>query len=385
MSKDVHHALPYLIPIMMKTDKLKPIVTEMASLTHCTPAEFISKRFPHIYPHIYIYESDDTAEKCFQYIQEITGSSVTDLIRKHFRVALTEFLLQYCCGPEKVLKACRWLASIDPDYSPMPSDVNLPLTQVADFIQPRFLGVLACFDTKLVNSKGAISVKRKALQSFPDILNLMGARHMTPLRFKILAILRSALSLMEEFPKLNALAWNAFIHNIDTVVLGPLLTTIFVSLVPLVQFAVKEINEIFEYLIVGNENLLCSHIPDLFFLKEDNISLKVKQIVAKHVARIQPQNFIDKLKWYLKYLNQDALEIRVHTLKFLSNLIKSSQAEISDAIFGSKDINPTVVELIDILIAGLFNFTIILLPIITLLTHFLTGLSLLCFHKYYFQ
>jgi serine/threonine-protein kinase ATR len=87
-------------------------------------------------------------------------------------------------------------------------------TLQADYLQPRFLGVLVFFDSKLVTRKVAESVKKKALSSLPGIIRLMGPKHITPVRFKVLATLRTALKLnYSNFPDLNVAAWDAFVHR----------------------------------------------------------------------------------------------------------------------------------------------------------------------------
>ncbi|CAG9094613.1 unnamed protein product [Plutella xylostella] len=352
ISKDVHHFLPYLIPYSVKIKEVPSIIEEIASLVQCSVSDFLTDRFPHIYTHIYLYENDSVAKKCYDLIERLTKSSILNLIRRHFRIILTEFLLQYCCNPEKVLAACRYLACHDPDVSTTSGSTNMSASQVADFLQPKFLGVLAYIDHKLVNAKVALSVKRKALQSFPDIIKLMGVKYLTPLRYKVLATLRSAMSLVHEFPKILAAAWSAFIHNIDSMLLGPLLSNLAVSLLQQMDHAPHEINKIFQYLVLSNENLLSSHISDLFFLQDSNISEKVKLVIKRHVKRTQPEGFLDKIKWYLQHLNQEIPTVKACAFSQLDKLLKSNRTEIHKAIFGGKTIDPIITELIDCLLTG---------------------------------
>lgn len=57
------------------------------------------------------------------------------------------------------------------------------------------------------------SVKENILLSLGDIFKLMGSRFVTPARFKILAILRTAISLKNNsFVYLGLKAWDSFIH-----------------------------------------------------------------------------------------------------------------------------------------------------------------------------
>lgn len=352
ISKDVHHFLPYLIPYSVTVKEVPSMIEEIASLVQCSVPDFLTDRFPHIYVYVYLNETSEVSKQCYGILEKLTKTSILSLIKKHFRVILTEFLLQYCCNPEKVLNACRYLACHDPDASTPTGNMSMSTTQIADFLNPKFLGVLAYFDHKLVNAKVALSVKRKALKSFPDIMQLMGVKYLTPLRFKVLATLRSALPLAKEFPKILAEAWGAFIHNIDSISLGPLLSNLAVSLMQQFEYAPQEINKIFQYLVLNNENLLSSHISDLFFLGDTMISEKIKMVIKRHVKRTQPDSFLEKIKWYLQHLDQEIPRIKAYAFLHLDKLLKSNRTEIHKAIFGGKNIDPVIVELIDCLLLG---------------------------------
>ncbi|CAB3224272.1 unnamed protein product [Arctia plantaginis] len=352
ISKDVHHFLPYLMPYAVTIKEVPSMIEEIASLVQCSVSDFLIERFPHIYVHVYLNESKEVGKKCYAIIERLTKTPVLNLIRRHFRVILTEFLLQYCCDSEKVLNACRYLSCHDPDVSAPSGNMSISTSQIADFLNPKFLGILAYFDHKLVNAKVALSVKRKALKSFPDIMQLMGVKYLTPLRFKVLATLRSALPLAKEFPKILAEAWGAFIYNIDTIFLGPLLSNLAVSLLQQLDYAPQEINKIFQYLVLSNENLLSSHISDLFFLDDTKVSEKIKIVIKRHVKRTQPDGFLDKIKWYLLHLNHDIPRIKAFAFSHLDKLLKSNRTEIHKAIFGGKNIDPLIVELIDSLLLG---------------------------------
>lgn len=356
ISKDVHHFLPYLMPYSVTVKQVPSMIEEIASLVQCSVSDFLIERFPHVYVHVYLNETKDITHRCNMTIEKLTKTSTLTLIKKHFRVILTEFLLQYCCNPEKVLNACRYLACHDPDVSTPSGSMSMTTIQIADFLNPKFLGVLAYFDHKLVNAKVALSVKRKALTSFPDIMQLMGEKYLTPLRFKVLATLRSALPLAKEFPKILAEAWGAFIHNIDSMSLGPLLTNLAVSLLQQFDHAPQEINRIFQYLVISNENLLSSQLPDLFFVEDTKISEKIKAVVRRHVKRTQPEGFLDKIKWYLRHLDQDIPRIKAYAFRQLDELLKKNRTEVHKAVFGGRNIEPAIVELIDALLQGELPF-----------------------------
>ncbi|OWR53666.1 putative esr1 protein [Danaus plexippus plexippus] len=352
ISKDIHHFLPYLIPYSVTVKEVPSMIEEIAVLVQCSVSDFLIERFPHIYVHVYLTESKETAKKCFDIIERLTKTSTLNLIKKHLRVILTEFLLQYCCNPQKVLEACKYLAYHDLDASSSQGNILKSSAQVADFLNPKFLGVLAYFDHKLVNAKVALSVKRKALKSFSAIMQLMGTRYLTPLRFKILATLRSALPLAKEFPIILAEAWSAFIHNIDSSSLGPLLSNLAAPLLHQMDYAPNEINSIFQYMILKNENLLSSHISNLFFLEDSNVSDNVRAVIKRHVKRSQPESFQDQIKWYLQHLNHDIPIIKANVFCHMEKLLKNNRSEIHRSIFGGRAIEAVIVELIDSLLIG---------------------------------
>lgn len=74
----------------------------------------------------------------------------------------------------------------------------------------------------------------------------IGAKNLSSRRFKIIAMLRSASRLKDEgFPELNCDAWETFLKSCDIDSLGPQLATIFVSLLPLLDYFPTRINNIF--------------------------------------------------------------------------------------------------------------------------------------------
>lgn len=67
-------------------------------------------------------------------------------------------------------------------------------------------------ESKLVKNSSD-SIKENILLSLGDIFQLMGTRFVTPARFKILAMLRTAISLQNSsFVYLGLKAWDSFIH-----------------------------------------------------------------------------------------------------------------------------------------------------------------------------
>lgn len=73
----------------------------------------------------------------------------------------------------------------------------------------------------------------------------MGAKHLSKMRFKIIAMLRTLSRLKDNgFPHLTCKTWEAFVTCCDVGALGPQLATIFVSLVPFLDRFPHHVNGI---------------------------------------------------------------------------------------------------------------------------------------------
>lgn len=85
-------------------------------------------------------------------------------------------------------------------------------TQVS-YLNLRLHGILVNFDIKL-GPKFDEHTQQSALASLAVLIRYMGATYLTPLRYKILATLRTSLGFKRPgFPSLVCEAWDAFIHK----------------------------------------------------------------------------------------------------------------------------------------------------------------------------
>lgn len=138
---------------------------------------------------------------------------------------------------EKVFNLLQQLVKEDKQKTSVTKD------DVIEFLQPSFRGVLQYFDRKLLDNNFD---KAKALLSLADLFPFLGAKFLAPLRFKIIAMLQTELNSRDsKYPELHCNVWDSFIRSSDVKVLGSQLATIFVSLVPLLEFFPQRINGIF--------------------------------------------------------------------------------------------------------------------------------------------
>lgn len=222
---------------------------------------------------------------------------------------------------------------------------------MSEYIAERFLGILTFFESTLLDHENESSIKKETLLSLGEIIRFLGATHITAFRFKILAMLKTTLTL--DVPGLSevcASIWTIFIRTVDMQALGPLLSTIFVSLEPLLKYHRDEINNIAKYLVSGT--LLNHHLSDLFFIADTSFSEDVKDIVKRHSERSGSENFNTKLHTLLRFINHENLDVRIYGLKYLRKLFSEHRKELNHMIVGQNMIDPIVGDILDMLMIG---------------------------------
>lgn len=261
-----------------------------------------------------------------------------------FQTILNELMLNFNENHDRVMLALKLLAQEE-------SESQITNVQhIADYLQPKFLGVLLYFDLKLISQN---SNKVQVLRSLSKIFRFMGAKRITPLRFKIIAMLRTALNLnYGEFPQINCEVWDSFIRTCDTEALGPQLATILISILPLKESHPKEIYKMCKYLLVENEPLFKEYILDLFFVLDYDLDNEFLIIIRKYVNEFEKQSFKDKLKIFLKYLTHETIDVRICGFKYLKKLLERNRQELDNMILGCNGMDAIIVELIDILTLG---------------------------------
>lgn len=253
--------------------------------------------------------------------------------------------------PDLVIRTFPNLTSDDGEPSQATNSQSLT-TKLADYIADRFLCVICHFEQILIfdNEK---SLKREVLLSLGEIMRLMGSKRITQFRFKLLAVLKTALTIDQDgFKKICADIWKIFILTVDLISLGPLLSTILVSLEPLQETHPHEVNEILKYLIINNGNLLSVHIPDLFFLKETAASDEIKEYVRRYTEKSN-ETFMDKFQASIRHINHDNVTVRIYALNYLTELFEKNRLKLNDLIVGQQQMHTIIEDLLETLMTDI--------------------------------
>lgn len=219
--------------------------------------------------------------------------------------------------------------------------------KIVEYIAQRFLGVLTYFETCLIDIDFEKDLKREILLSLGEIMRFIGIKYITPFRFKILAMLRTSLTLKDSnlLKDIYIDVWNIFIHTVDIQTLGPLLSTIIVSLEPLLQTHITEVNSIYKFLIITNGSLLSHYIQDLYFIENlQNIDNDIKLFVHKKTEKLlkSNNNFIEKLKFLCEQIKHENIIVRQYAIKYLIQLFVDNRISLNNLILGNNNMNPII-------------------------------------------
>lgn len=230
------------------------------------------------------------------------------------------------------------------------NSTDASVATIAEYIAARFLGVLTYFSmfipTDLERKK-----QHEMLLSLGELIRFMDSKQITPFRFKILTVLRTALGIhREELREICAHVWKIFIYAVDVQSMGPLLSTIVVSLEPLLLTHADIVDELLKYLIISNCSLLSIYITDLFFIEDTGCSRDIKEFVAGHLHTIRGRETFEARFHHLsKQINHENMEIRVHALRYLTILFSQNRRQLNSLIVGQQQIDPVFEDLLNTL------------------------------------
>ncbi|XP_044758902.1 serine/threonine-protein kinase atr [Coccinella septempunctata] len=336
VTKECQYLLPFLIAKIKTLPSVNKLIEEMAAIMDVELPELLASKYGYIFIHIFLnQETSGVYKAVMSYVENTTGLSGENLRRKNFRVILNNLLLHFHRKNREVVLALKLLVKEDTEKK----TENIP-----EYLHSHFLGVLQFFLNTLISDEND---HKETLRSLSGIISFMGSKHITPLRFKIISILQTFN--YEKYPILVSEVWFTFLKCCEVEMLGPQLATIFKSLQPLMDQCPNEINKIYMYLICENETKFSEHIKDLFFMKNTKVSTQISYKLQSYLSEIERYTFKQKIKWLLKYLTHETIEIRVEGLKELNLLLEKNREELDNMILGYNGLDDSIVELIDIL------------------------------------
>ncbi|XP_028647910.2 serine/threonine-protein kinase ATR isoform X1 [Erpetoichthys calabaricus] len=353
LNRTLQVLLPFLAAKASSTSSA--LIRTIAKQLNVNRREILINNFKYIFSHLVCSCSKDELARSFHYLKNETEIELGSLLRQDFQGLHNELLLRLGEHYQQVFNGLAILASFASSDDPYqgPREITTP-ELMANYLQPKLLGILAFFNMHLLSSSvGEKEKKKMALNSLVSLMTLMGPKHISSVRVKMMTTLRTALRYKDDFPQLCCKAWDCFVRCIDQVYLGPLLSHVIVGLLPLIPSQPKETAVIFHYLIVENRAAVQDFLHEIYFLP-DHPELKEIQKVL-HDYRKQTSKSTDlqaSLLQSMRAVQHENVDIRIHALTSLKEMMYKNQEKLIQYAMDSETVEPIISQMVTILLKG---------------------------------
>lgn len=348
----LHSTERFLLPqlVAMATPKASTLIKLLANYLQVpSRMKLLISCTKYVFSYLMRHHSRREIEKALQFHLAETEIELSNLLRIDFQRVHNELLLHLSASYTKVFNGLKLLSTYDEHYKG-----NIESTEdMADYLQPRLLGVLAFFDSQLLISSIPVEEKKLTLKSLTSIIQLMGPKHVTFVRYKIMNTLRIGLRFKENgFPEISCCAWNAFVRHVELPALGDMLSPISATLLPLIQQLPAQSAEIFQFLFVENKEALCSYFHEIYYLPDIPELSNVQFWLKQYASDLSSQSDLKtKISHSLRGVAHESLDVQIHALSKLKNLLHTSHLQLHQYMLDSENADAIVSQLISVLLS----------------------------------
>ncbi|XP_071608255.1 serine/threonine-protein kinase ATR [Heliangelus exortis] len=330
------------------------LIRTIAKQLNVNRREILINNFKYIFSHLVCSCSKDELERALHYLKNETEIELGSLLRQDYQGLHNELLLRIGEHYQQVFNGLSILASFASHDDPYqgPREITSP-EQMADYLQPKLLGILAFFNMQLLSSSVGIEDKKMALNSLMSLMKLMGPKHISSVRVKMMTTLRTALRYKDDFPELCCRAWDCFVRSLDHSYLGSLLSHVIVALLPLIHIQPKETTAVFYFLIVENRDAVRDFLHEIYFLP-DLPELKEIQIVLQEYRKESSKStdLQTTLQLSMRAIQHENVDVRIHALTSLKETLYRNQEKLIKYVTDSETVEPVISQLVTVLLIG---------------------------------
>ncbi|XP_067399504.1 serine/threonine-protein kinase ATR [Emydura macquarii macquarii] len=330
------------------------LIRTIAKQLNVNRREILINNFKYIFSHLVCSCSKDELERALHYLKNETEIELGSLLRQDYQGLHNELLLRIGEHYQQVFNGLSILASFasNDDLYQGSKDITSP-ELMADYLQPKLLGILAFFNMQLLSSSVGIEDKKMALNSLMSLMKLMGSKHISSVRVKMMTTLRTGLRYKDDFPELCCRSWDCFIRCLDHAYLGSLLSHVIVALLPLIHVQPKETAAIFYFLIVENRDAVQDFLHEIYFLP-DHPELKEIQIVLQKYRKESSKStdLQTTLQLSMKAIQHENVDVRIHALTSLKETLYRNQEKLIKYATDSETVEPVISQLVTVLLIG---------------------------------
>ncbi|XP_012731184.2 serine/threonine-protein kinase ATR [Fundulus heteroclitus] len=353
LTRTLQVLLPYLAAKASSTGSA--LIRTLAIELKANRREILINNFKYIFSHLVCSCTKEELETAFHYLQSETEIELGSLLRLDFQGLHNELLLRLGEHYQQVFNGLAILASFASNDDPYkgPREITTP-EHMADYLQPKLLGILAFFNMQLLSSSaGEKDRKKMALTSVVALMRLMGSKHISSVRVKMMTTLRTGLRYREDFPLLCCQTWECFVRSVEPSHLGPLLSHVIVALLPLIPLQPKETAAIIRFLILDNREEVNDYLHEIYFLPEHPELIDIHTVLQNYKKlTASSSDLASALQLSMRAVQHENVDVRIHALTSLRDMMHSKQEWLLRQVCASEAVEPVISSLVSVLLKG---------------------------------
>ncbi len=361
--------LPDLLPWIVEERSLNAsrVVQHIRTAVKMSKKKVIFDAFPAIYSHVWRHvrlensNGDYSISRVYEvneFIEQEAGADLAAVFRFGGPPIFSKLLLYISTHPEHVMKGLQMAVGIlDGILLPMDKDYsNIVSTDcVYKALQSKLLGILCDFETELLSNNTPLHSKKRVLLSLTEVLKIMESAQIVATRVKLLRSLRLALQYSSDLSLIVFNLWQEFIRHLSTNldILSSMILQLIASLLPFHETNQEYFQELILEMFKNISNDQIALITDDLLLipqlnQMEKIKIKLNKCKKQH-TEFSDNNQNDersllenKFQRLIILLNFDMVDIRLHALNSLQNLLKANRSYLLQMCL-SRDTVPSII------------------------------------------
>ncbi|CAF3491063.1 unnamed protein product [Rotaria socialis] len=372
--------LPDLLPWIVEERSLNAsrVVQHIRTAVKMSKKKVIFDAFPAIYSHVWRHvrlensqnpNGDYAISRVYEvneFIEQEAGADLAAVFRFGGPPIFSKLLLYISTHPEHVMKGLQMavgildgiLLTVEKDYSNV-----VKVEHVNKALQSKLLGILCDFETELLSNSTPLHSKKRVLLSLTEVLKIMEPSQIVATRVKLLRSLRLALQCSSELSLIVFNLWKQFIHHLSTNVdiLSSMMLQLIASLLPFHEINFEHFEELVLLMLSNISNSQIAAIADDLLLipqlnQMDNIRTKLNKCKKLHTTEVTDNQtkvkndertlLENKFQRLITLLNFDMVDIRLHALNSLENLLKTNRPYLLQMCLSRDTVPPIITRLI---------------------------------------
>lgn len=208
-----------------------------------------------------------------------------------------------------------------------------------------------------MNDNSDRMLKETSLTSIGTLLRFVGSDHTSDICFKVMGLLKSTAPSNLIFKRIYINLWKILIMTCNPQALGPLLSVIFVALEPYLEEFPEKVEAICgDYILERNQNILSTHISDLFFIGRTKYPIEIRQRIQTQIlsqALTDGNDFETNLKRLVRHMRSENADsdVKNYCLQYLHDYSKQNRDDINHLIWTPEvERDVTIGDLLSILL-----------------------------------